>query len=210
MPLNIEATETTEPAEVAALKKKVEAVAKRYAKRHNWCSVVDVALEEMGVHDKPVRMQVEVEYVVPIKARLEIDPTQFAGKTEEEQHALMASLLRGSTSTYFREDTRQITTPEFGEVTVSSLNEYVIPPMVIGDYTVPEGILARYTSREGRVAHLLRPNAGHNTRYAAALCGTSSYHWTENSARSENRVCANCQKQAEPAPTPPPNFPLAA
>jgi hypothetical protein len=62
----------------------------------------------------------------------------------------------------------------------------------------PDGFIHFFTSNEGRVAHLIRdPNREDTERWLSrgahyALCGASSFAGTQNSARSEDRVCKKC------------------
>lgn len=48
--------------EFEAFKQKVAEVATRYAKEHDWCDVVDEALEELGLERKKSRVKVTLEF----------------------------------------------------------------------------------------------------------------------------------------------------
>jgi hypothetical protein len=201
MPLNIE-VEAEHP-DVTALKKNVAQVAKRYATAHGWCSVVDDALREAGVTGPsgPRNINVEVTFTInggeEQKATHRFPREPFVGKSAEQQHQYVLD---------------QIVTP------VSVLGVEVRPDVQIVDLNettglgrdgldYPDGYIHVYSSREGRVAHLLRlpvnepENLGRWIRRGLhyAMCGSLMSTPTQESDRSEDRVCKKCLDRAATA-----------
>lgn len=195
MTLNIQ--QEAEHPEVTALKEKVREVAKRYARRHDWCSVVDDALREMGVEEaRPQRINVSIRFTSPMLDGEQETTARFfvrdlVGKSEAEQNAWVAEQIAPTV----RLGGASVTIP----VTVLDLTH--MEPQ--GLDAVPEGYVAFYTSAEGRVAHLMQtPGAVRRgmvtmTDYLSrhpvyGMCGAGGYGQVEESTRSEGRVCKRC------------------
>jgi len=198
MPLNIPASAEVEPKEVREFKTKVETIAKRYAKQHNLCSVVDKALAEMGVGKPADPINVTVEVMVPVTMVIEMDKGDFAGKTPEEEAQIVAAHLSKTGNLIVDSNiTRPRRAPRMtkGDLDVRDVSEWTPEPTQVGTTVVPSGYEPRFTSDQGRVSHLLtvfQAEEQRRGRYAAAACGASSYYWTSHSYRDEGRVCQKC------------------
>jgi hypothetical protein len=82
-----EATETDTP-EVAALKKRVIDVTKKYTTRHGWCDEANRALREMGVMPAaPVNIPITITTKQGFSFEVEVPLMALLGKTEAEQKA---------------------------------------------------------------------------------------------------------------------------
>jgi hypothetical protein len=189
------------------LKTKVVTVAKREAKTHNWCSVVDRALVEVGLG--PQWETVAVEMTVPLSMNLDVDKNIYENLDPEWVQTTLQTALDSlprqgvEGGVRFRGSQKvQVGTPEITKFEKAEQQA----PVVLGTHDVvpPPGYEARYTSHEGRVLHYVqvrneRATANYNRLQRSALCNGSnatSYYWSETSNRAEGRVCAECQRRA--------------
>lgn len=187
--------------ELRDLKAGVVKIARREAKTHNWCSVVDRALEEMGLG--PKWQTVTVEATVPLSITLDID-TNLANTIDPEsiQQALqrqLSSLPRegeGLSAARFRRG-HGVTV---GVPTVTQTSVVVAPAPSPGDRVAPGGYLIGFTSVEGRVAHYVPESYMRRTdrwTRGSAICGAEpNGRWQESSARDTGGVCARCEERS--------------
>lgn len=203
MPLNIE--REVEHPDVTALKAKVTTVARRYASSHGWCSVVEDALREAGVTGTsgPRNINVEVTFTVnggeEQKAvhRFPRDPLAVAESVEAQHQYVLDQIVVPSVV---------LGVEVKPEVQIIDLTEATHGK---GGLEYPDGFVHVYSSREGRVAHLLREptDRGHTENLRRwlrrglhyAMCGSMMSAPTEESDRSEDRVCKKCLERAQSA-----------
>lgn len=196
MPLGIPAGEGGDSPEVIALKAQVEQTARKYAREHNWCSVVNQALKEMGIEPSET-INITVEGMVPFALDVAVPKAIFAGLSEDEEMTAAAKLLDEGSITYHPPGgVRRVpgTTAKGGSMLVASVEMYAGKV----DDDLPEGYAKVFTSSEGRVAHILdhgESSRRRDGRWAVALCRAESYSWAETSARDEGRTCARCSER---------------
>lgn len=194
MPLSIEATTPVEHPDVTALKDKVREAAKKHSVR-NHCGEYKSWLRQLGIDDAEEKVHVEIEFTVsgssPQKAVQKFRVADLAGKTAEEQHTWVAEKIAPKVDVAGT----KVTLP----VTIIDLNKVEKPVITLAGTIIPEGYIARYASNDARVLHVIQTTeeilarSNGNSRIYSA-CGESSYRWSEESARSEGRVCRNCSR----------------
>jgi hypothetical protein len=200
MPLDLSEHEEVN-SELNEFKNRVEVIAKRYAKQHRWCEVVDQALAEIGIEPTGIRATVDVQVTVQMPVSLE-SITDLVGKTPEEiNEAIAAKMVRDQfvlVPARQEHGVRYLSThdrirPE--QLTVVDINELEGAPQING---VPMGHRRGFTSNEGRVVHFVSDAYWRETSWhSRALCGAQpSYQWSETSERDENRTCAKCLDRA--------------
>jgi len=147
MPLDLSAYETeVDSPEVAALKKKIVAVAEKYKVRHGWCDAVDRAVAEIGIAPPaPVKITGKVLGVVDFG--IDIPASDLFDKTDDQQAKAIAKqvgfLRVGSTTVEI--------TPEM--LTNLAVVAPPAPASVVGPG--PQGHVWRKVD-SGRVNHLFR------------------------------------------------------
>lgn len=202
MPLNIELpVESVENPELEEFKRTVVVAARKMAKRHGLCSVVDDTLEGIGLDPKlPEKstQKVEVQLTIPVTAVLDMDIHGLAGLTPQQQNAKVAEAITATVT--LKSNVTGDKRVSANSVTVLDLNEPPAP--VPGERVVPAGYVGRFIGEDGRVMHLVDPNAfttdwRGNGQWAYAMCsGAYVNNEQETSRRDEGRMCANCERVA--------------
>lgn len=184
--------------ELADLKKNVTTVAQREAKKHNWCSVVDKALEEMGLGPKWVRGSIEVN--VKLRVNCDVDENVYPNDQSETRESLRLEIENSLKipKTFSAAGLKFAKTAQSVTVANVSLGDVDFEPYLPTeerpvDTDVPDGFQARFTSNDGRVRHYV-PILRRGRLYA--MCLKSSRDWSESSTRDEGRVCAECVRRA--------------
>lgn len=177
----------SEPEQVRELKERVRTVAKKYARTHDLCSVVDAALIEMGlgVTYKKVVMRAQV----PVDVTVDINEDVLAAMSPEQQQAFIAERVAfkvaGSAAT---SDVRRVSVVVDKVIAAGEVHE---PEGAELRNEPPPNYNALYTSSEGRVLHFVPEQRA--MRGGQPLCGAPfGYSWTPHSSRGENRTCAEC------------------
>ena len=163
-----------ESSELETFKNRVRKVARKYASAYDWCSVVDEALIELGVHE-PEEVSVNVETQIGTvtirvaKNDLPSDP--------DEQRAFLASAI--------------------GPVRIANKNVSIGADFVIDANmadvqpanNVPYGSKDswKFTSDAGRVRHYVSGS------YSA--CGHYGW-WVQHSSRDNGGFCKECSNHA--------------
>ena len=199
MPLDLSEHEEVN-SELNEFKTKVEVIAKKYAKEHNWCEVVDRALAEIGIEPTGLRAMVDVQVTVQMPISLD-SITDLVGKTPEEINTTIAEKMVQDgfvlVPAHQSHGIRYLSTHDrlnADRFKVTDVNELTGSSTING---VPMGYVAVFTSDEGRVSHYVL-QSGMESRYgSSALCGASVYRWREHSSRDEGRVCAKCRQRAQ-------------
>lgn len=179
--------------EVAALKEKVRSVARVYARQHNWCSVVETALREMGIDDGPQRnVIIGVETVFGATLRVRIDPTVLHEKNEEQQRVAVAEQI----------DSFTISGPGVDAAALKARPEMIREMTLISTPASAQDPHWWYLSDNGRVLHYFRDvgrvqDQGYG--YMDGICGRAGARiqdLTQNSPVGENRRCERCEQRA--------------
>lgn len=196
-----------EAPEVQELKKKVEQVAREYARRHRWCEVVDQALNEMGIKDTPNK--IEVTFTVPVTAAINLDLEPLRGKSDEEQAEFLAKALakdiRVSAGHQQTTVIKQAADFQLAMDKIQVTDAKVWKPQPLAQprgVRVPQGFVGRFAGyeNEGKVVHLIRRgdfdyviqrNGG---GYTTAVCGQGVSTQQAQSTKSEQRICASCRR----------------
>lgn len=180
---------TIDTPEVAALKEKVREVAQKYAKQHNWCSVVKRALKEAGIESDPVTVSVNVTTALGMTFVVKTDPSTLIGKTEDEQKAVLAERI--------------------GQVTLSGAKgvtgSFKVLPEAIAEMAVqPQQELAApdpawlYINDSSRVRHLIVSGNRIDPTGRYTACGEYLYQDGQDwSNRAEDRNCARCERSQD-------------
>lgn len=200
--MNIE--REVEHPDVTALKEKVAQTAREYASAHGWCSVVEDCLREAGVTGAPGPRNITVEVTFTVNGgeeqkathRFLRDPLAEAQSVEAQHQYVLEQIV--VPSTVLGVEIRP-------EVQIIDLNE--TDRLSRDGLVYPDGYVHAYYSREGRVAHLFPEpvNEVENMRrwirsgLHHAMCGGLMSAPTQESYRSEGRVCKKCLERAEAA-----------
>jgi len=198
MPLDLSEHEEVN-SELNEFKTKVEVIAKKYAKEHNWCEVVDRALAEIGIEPTGLRAMVDVQVTVQMPISLD-SITDLVGKTPEEINTTIAEKMvqdgfvlvpaHQSHGIRYLSTHDRLNADRFKVVDVNELSNNIT---VNG---IPMGYAPMFTSDEGRVSHYVLRSELENRYGTSALCGANVYRWRERSDRDEGRTCAKCQQRA--------------
>jgi hypothetical protein len=169
------------------LREKVITTARKYAKDHGLCSVVDQAIEEAGLG--PAWKHIELKMTVPTTIKLSVDGDLIEGLSEDEMKSYVAEKIAPSLLTMVdvtktdglvreklayggggRAGRYAIPEPivELGDIVVESTQTIELPEPPPSE--APPGWFAAYTSADGRVKHffsesmanredLMNPNA---------------------------------------------------
>lgn len=189
MPLAIPAKADQD--ELERYKQRVYVEAKKMAKRHGLCDVVDKTLEALDVPPYVPEMRaVDVEVTFKGTMSVKVDVNQMAGMTPEDEKKYLENLVKDKP---VKNLTVKVKDAKFGE-----------------DFSVkniPEGYVALFASNEGRVRHIFdgavaQARSGEASS-SYSLCGSNigwyNYvsHLVEESPRDEGRICARCTAKAE-------------
>ena len=170
--------EQNESSELEAFKRKVWEVASRYATLYDWCSVVEEALNELGVNE-PEQISINIKTQIgTIDAQ--VDKNDLP-RDPEKQREFLASVIG----------------PVHVAGKVMSIGpDFIIDAVVVDDQpeiNVPYGDKARwkFVSDEGRVRHYV-PNFS-----TVSVCEIQHYTlWTYRSSRDNGRFCKECSNHA--------------
>ena len=169
--------EQDESSELETFKHHVWEVAKKYASEYDWCSVVDKALIELGVHEpEDVSVNVETQIgTVTIRVAKDDLPSD-----PDEQRAFLASAI--------------------GPVRIAnksmSIGADFIIDATIADVqpvnSVPYGSEDdwKFTSDEGWVRHYVGKLSGDSA------CGVYNGLWEQHSSRDSGGFCKECSNHA--------------
>lgn len=169
---------------------------RKHAQRHNLCAEVDRALQETGLLGQPVHKEFTVVMTVKITGAFD---EAFVNLSPEQQGALLSKIeIDAAHLKNFPSATMSVS---YGNLAVAPASLTVEDAFIesVSDVTGPAGVtappgyVAGYTSSYGRVVHYWRPT-GRNGNHFIAKCGTrlDFAHPQPASARSEERVCAEC------------------
>lgn len=181
--------------ELAAFKKTVETVAKKYAKKNQWCNEVDKALAEMGIKPQP-DITIDVTTVHGLKLPVLIGPSLLVGKTEAQQKQAVAKVL----------GTLTISAGGRSSTTLS-VAEADIVDMALSTEPIPAAPAEHwyYTSNAGRVLHYFRYYPADSdgrtrgewyTQYANCGQTASQRNLTQDSPRGTGTRCDHCARSA--------------
>lgn len=217
-----ETTEVTAPVTVEDLQTEIQelrrkmrdqrlstvTVARRYAKAHNLCGVVDNALQEAGLLGRTTRKDIHIKLDAIVT--IEVDEEAYA---DIDQEALIEELQTKVKPTNLTWDLGNLTAASsvaygstasvpprtrFGDVEVLSI-ESAQTNQGTWNFAPLGGTRFLYTSEEGRRAHMV-PERGRS--YSAAICGAyPKVQWDVTSSRAQyvgtiNGVCAACADRA--------------
>ena len=180
--------------EIRAFKEKVKRVAKKYAKDHQWCEVVDQALREMGIEDPRKDCVVKViigDDLMTLSVRAEVK--DLIDKDAEAQARVLVRRI-GTPNIYadYGSGTLKVKPDQITAMELTS----PLPPsasQVQGDFTW--GYVDEHRSR---VMHaFLTADLGRVTAYSQ--CGRASV-WRDdtlysNSSASAGRKCSACESK---------------
>lgn len=201
---------TVDTPEVEAYKQKVKEVAQRYARDHNWCSVVNRALAELGIDDtKTVDVGVTLSSGITFNTR--VAAAALLNRSEAEQFAVVAEKV--PTLSIGGINVASSTSLPVTVESISGLTLLSSPPPEPGSEIEEDGVWL-YTSNEGRVRHFFRDaqivneqvveGPRRHERYYGyryrSVCGTET--WSDPviaSPRGTGNDCAKCiqRRQAE-------------
>jgi hypothetical protein len=195
----LEAEITRLKQENRATKTKAVEVARKAAKKHNWCHVIDEVLEEAGLVGEMVER--EVEMLVPVTIRCRVSAEQIEdddGWACLARQAKVSGIIWELTGDGVR-PLRGNNQPAAGDYEAEDIEIIDVreipppPPRVEG--TPPAGCRVAFVSIEGRVRHYFREDAGYQD---TALCGATSYfsRAVERSSRDSGRICKKCEERA--------------
>lgn len=198
-------TDTTNP-ELEQFKVQVATVARELAVQHNLCSVVDEALEKMGISTQ--KKQVEIVLGVSGKLVLEMDENVYSGLTEEQRiewirqrivveiynnrlqvgvHAAGGAGASGSAQITFGKE----------DIEIVSVSDEITAP-------APTAYLWMRGGRRGRVLHAVRADtinaAGDRYGWATSVCERATqqrYEWSEQPYGYSH--CAVCESRVRNA-----------
>jgi hypothetical protein len=199
-------TETTEPTlvaldvsefvvadtpEVAVLKEKVKAVAKKYTERHGWCDEVKRALKEIGIGDaKPVTVDLTLHPLVGGGTiAVAVDPSLLLGKTAVQQQKVLAKTVA---------DVRAYQSSELGGnyTTTLALAPEVVVGMALRPMPVPGQVQWVRLANNARVLHVVVDDNG-TSRWVESSCGRASAYRNDlpNNTGSITKKCTACARK---------------
>ena len=147
--IDVSKYDTGDSVEVAALKAKVQTVAKKYTDKYGWCSEVNRALREMGINNhEPI--EVKVSFVVnglTVENVIEVPVESLLGHDAQGQQEIIAGALP---NVQIKIGSRVIETARVSPDDIVSFEVHNDPNGTEGDT-----LRWWYTSDEGRVLHYL-------------------------------------------------------
>lgn len=190
--------------EMRDLKVRVIDTARKYAKNHGLCDVVERALDEAGIDLEYKRVQIEM--TVPVVIVAEIDATLIESATDEEKAQIILENIklqpapeqRGRLQTSLLRNARFVS---MGDVkgAVVSVGEVASGTSIYDYNNPPPRYLCMYMGWDGRVAHFIR--SGHSEY---ALCGIWHTNWRDYTGSTQKKnddgsvaVCKKCLKRSE-------------
>lgn len=182
MALDLSKYETTaDTPEVAALKKKVKEVTKKYTDRHGWCDEAQRALREMGIEPAAQYVVLKATTSQGLTFDVKVEVGKLIGKTEAQQKKAVVDTIG---PVRLRANSGTIGTLTFSP---DDLTDISLDPLS------SEGGRWMYATNNGRVMHWY-PADREGAEFVYSLCGGyDRADWrTIHSPRGTGGNCAKC------------------